>query len=312
MNAILQKKLPLCLLLFLATLFTCQPSLDAQNLPVLSGNFQSVPLREVFRQWEQQYPVSFSYDDALLTTVTVTAHIQEVPLDKALQQILRHTDLAFEIIDNQYILILQNPGRNETYTPPPPDHTLCGTIVDNESGEKLTGATAYVKNTPHGITTNEQGYFLLKGPFRPADTLMISYLGYNPLSLPVGSLLNRPCQDFRLGFSTQWIPELVVREFAMDMIGVGEQGTITFDKERIPTLPGWGEPDVMRMLQLLPGIGSSDESAAGLNVRGGTPDQNLLLWEGIPVYHTGHFLVSTMLSTPTSSTRSMSSGVISA
>ncbi|MEZ4953178.1 MAG: TonB-dependent receptor plug domain-containing protein [Saprospiraceae bacterium] len=83
--------------------------------------------------------------------------------------------------------------------------------------------------------------------------------------------------------------DILIKDFSVDMLTLGDNGSFHFQKEKIPTLPGWGEPDVLRMLQLLPGIGSAEESAARLNVRGGTPDQNLVLWEGIPIYHTGHF-----------------------
>ncbi|MEK7254291.1 MAG: TonB-dependent receptor, partial [Bacteroidota bacterium] len=62
-----------------------------------------------------------------------------------------------------------------------------------------------------------------------------------------------------------------------------------FKPDKIATLPGWGEPDVLRLLQFLPGVGSLDESASRLYVRGGTPDQNLIQLDGIPIYHTGHF-----------------------
>jgi len=54
-------------------------------------------------------------------------------------------------------------------------------------------------------------------------------------------------------------------------------------------LPGLTEPDVLQSIQLLPGVQSPTETAAGIYIRGGTPDQNLVLWDGIKIYHSGHF-----------------------
>ena len=57
----------------------------------------------------------------------------------------------------------------------------------------------------------------------------------------------------------------------------------------LEVLPGWGETDILRTVQLMPGVQSINESASDMSIRGGTSDQNLILWDGIPIYHTGHF-----------------------
>ena len=70
---------------------------------------------------------------------------------------------------------------------------------------------------------------------------------------------------------------------------IENDGSITVNPDELGILPGLTEPDVLQSLQLLPGISSPTESASDIHIRGGTPDQNLVLWDGIKMYHQGHF-----------------------
>lgn len=266
-----------------------------QPSPTLSANFRNTDLREVLSFFEKNYPLSFSFDDAAIKGVRVTAQFRNFELPDAMRRTLNGTGLGFEIIDNQYVLITKQDAKN---LPQPPNSqfsipnsqlALCGTVFDAETGEALPGAAAYVKGTPVGAITEADGKFKLQGSFTKDDSLTISFLGYKPQAYPVRILLVKPCQDFRLRIDVLNIPDVLIRDFATDMIKLADEGGFHFDKQKMPTLPGWGEPDVLRSLQLLPGISAADESGSRLNVRGGTPDQNLVLLDGIPIYHTGHF-----------------------
>ncbi len=261
--------------------------------PTLSANFRNTDLRSAIAFLEKNYAVSFSYDDEAIEVVQVTASFRNFELPDAMKRLLQGTGLDFEIVDNQYILIkkLDTPSQ-----PTPPisqfpnfSISLCGTILDAETNEPLPGATAFIKNTPVGTTTEADGKFKLEGDFSKDDSLIISYLGYKQQAHLVRPLLVKPCQDYRLQLDVLTIPDVLISDFATDMIKLADEGGFHFDKQKMPTLPGWGEPDVLRSLQLLPGISAADESGSRLNVRGGTPDQNLILLDGIPIYHTGHF-----------------------
>ncbi len=286
------------LLIFLAmpgNLFAQQPS------PTLSANFRNTDLRAALDFFEKKNGISFSLDDEAVKGIRVTAEFKNLPLRDAMQRTLQGTGLGFEVIDNQYVLIKKldktlppptdsNPSQSPiTNHQSPPSLSLCGTILDAETNEPLPGATAYIKNSPHGTTTDERGKFKLEGDFTKNDSLIISYLGYKQQAFVVRPLLVKPCQDYRLKLDIVNMPDIIISDFATDMVTLSDDGGVHFDRKKMPTLPGWGEPDVLRSLQLLPGIGSTDESGSRLNVRGGTPDQNLILLDGIPVYHTGHF-----------------------
>ncbi|AUP79408.1 TonB-dependent receptor plug domain-containing protein [Flavivirga eckloniae] len=89
--------------------------------------------------------------------------------------------------------------------------------------------------------------------------------------------------------TTQRLNEVVINEYFTSGISKKLNGSITLTPSSLGILPGLTEPDVLQSLQLLPGIQSPSETASGLYVRGGTPDQNLILWDGIKMYHSGHF-----------------------
>ncbi len=87
----------------------------------------------------------------------------------------------------------------------------------------------------------------------------------------------------------QNLDEVLISEYLTSGISKKGDGSITLLPGTLGILPGLTEPDVLQSLQLLPGIQSPNETASGLYVRGGTPDQNLILWDGIKMYHSGHF-----------------------
>ena len=89
--------------------------------------------------------------------------------------------------------------------------------------------------------------------------------------------------------STQRLSEVVVRNYLTTGINKKDDGSISIQPERLGVLPGLIEPDVLETLQLIPGVQSPNETASGLFIRGGTPDQNLVLWDGIKIYYSGHF-----------------------
>ncbi len=278
------RKLPALALLLAMPLF-----LPAQSLPKLNANFKKTALHEALRRLEADYPISFSFDDVLVENIEVSARFRNLPLDRAMSRIVKNTGLDFEIVDGKYVLIKKAESPVFEQPPPPPLLTVCGTILDGTTKETLIGATVYMASTGQGTYTDTLGRFSLSGHFTATDTLAISYMGYAATMLTAGDLLGPTYREIGLQASLTWMADVLIKDFSVDMLTLGDKNNFHFKKEKIPTLPGWGEPDVMRMLQLLPGIGSAEESAARLNIRGGTPDQNLVLWDGIPIYHTGHF-----------------------
>ncbi len=93
----------------------------------------------------------------------------------------------------------------------------------------------------------------------------------------------------RKSFKLQVLDEVVVTNYLTKGISKPNDGTITINPQDFGILPGLIEPDILQAIQALPGVQSTDESVSNLNIRGGTHDQNLILWDGIKMYQSGHF-----------------------
>jgi ferric enterobactin receptor len=168
--------------------------------------------------------------------------------------------------------------------------TLTGIIRDQSTSEALPFASIQIKGTTLGTTTNADGYFtLLKVP-SDTNTLIVQYVGYQktPVFLTPESSKKNLTIDIRP--QSQTLSEVKVTAYKDDVVFVkkAEVSTIKLTPIKMEKLPSIGERDVMRSLQLMPGVSASNESSSGLYVRGGTPDQNLVVYDGFTVYHVDH------------------------
>ena len=168
-------------------------------------------------------------------------------------------------------------------------HILSGKVVEAGSGEPLSYANIVIKSKRSGTTTNVDGFFTLYGI--PADTSIIqfSYVGYQIKEAPFNTLSGTNIK-IELEPTVTSLNEIVVQAQANNYINVQEGiSTVRLSTKQITTLPSIGEVDIFRSLQLLPGVSGTNENSAGLYVRGGTPDQNLVLLDGMTVYKVDHF-----------------------
>jgi len=161
--------------------------------------------------------------------------------------------------------------------------TISGTISSSEDGELLFGAIVYDTISKKGNTTNEYGYYSITLPAKDA-VLRISYSGLKTIYIPVASNQNQ------LNVSLEVAGNLAEVEIeGKRAIQNSEMGTVELNMDKVDKLPViLGERDVFKVLQLLPGIKSGGEASSGLYVRGGGPDQNLILLDGVPVYNASH------------------------
>lgn len=166
-------------------------------------------------------------------------------------------------------------------------HTISGYVKDSSNGESMIGANVYVKENLKGTTTNDYGFFSLtleEGTY----TLIASYLGFEKKEISV--VLNKDVRiNFQIVSGAILTKEVVITgERADKNVQSTEIGKVDLPMEKIKSLPVlFGEVDVLKTLQLLPGV-SATEGNTGLYIRGGGPDQNLILLDEAPVYNTGH------------------------
>lgn len=168
-------------------------------------------------------------------------------------------------------------------------HTISGYVKDAQTGEDLIGANVFLLDDPaRGTVTNVYGFYSLtlpEGRYR----IGVSYVGYEPLrdSLLLDGDLRR---NIDLEPSAILTEEVVVTAERRDAnVQSTSMGTAEISVEQIKTMPAiFGEVDILKTLQLLPGVQSAGEGNSGFYVRGGGPDQNLILLDEAVVYNTGH------------------------
>jgi hypothetical protein len=169
--------------------------------------------------------------------------------------------------------------------------TISGYVRDEKSGEELIGAAIGVKELPAvGVSTNSYGYYSLSIPAGRC-TIYINFVGYETLTFPI-DLTGNIRQNFNLSGKVKELNEVVVTsEKRNDNITRNQMGVEKLNIQEIKSLPAFfGERDVLKTLQLLPGIKSAGEGNSGFNVRGGTTDQNLILLDGATVYNASHLM----------------------
>ncbi len=169
-------------------------------------------------------------------------------------------------------------------------YTINGHIKDLSSGEELLGATILVKELSTGTTTNLYGFYSLTLP-KGDYTLVYSFVGYQPITQSV-ALYQDIKSNIELPPGSTLLTEFEVTGEAKDEnVQSVEMSTINMKMETIKKIPSlMGEVDVIKAIQMLPGVQTVGEGNSGFYVRGGGVDQNLILLDEAPVYNASHLL----------------------
>jgi hypothetical protein len=166
-------------------------------------------------------------------------------------------------------------------------HTVSGYILDSKSGEPLIGASVYDYKSSKGSTSNLYGFFSITLTGDSAQ-LRFSFVGFEN---KIEFLKLDKNHQLTIEMNSQnELDEVTVTGTETNKIEENSQmSTIDISMEKVKALPVFlGEQDVLKTIQLLPGVQSGSEGASGIYVRGGGPDQNLILLDGVPVYNASH------------------------
>lgn len=271
-----------CTLVLLLLLPMAMIKLSAQQL--VDERFQHTPLQEVFELFTNKYGLLLSYDPNILAEQTVNLQVREDNVLQAFYQVLDASSLDYLTLDKQRILI-----RPAAEVPKPLSYwSISGTVTDQETGIPLPYATVYCARYGWGASTDGEGRFQLSIPDTIQQTLQIEgrYLGYEST---IHRLKPGPGRriDFQLPSSLQEISMVIVTDEVSPLgINNDEQALIVRPDESLPELGA--SPDVMRNLQMLPGVSASNEQSSALQVRGGQSTDNLMLWDGMLLYNVDH------------------------
>lgn len=166
-------------------------------------------------------------------------------------------------------------------------YTISGYVQDKASGEKLIAATVYERRSGKGTSANEYGFFSLTLPAGEV-TMQVSYVGYTTHTVSFKLDGNRN-MNFTMEASLTIDEVVVTTHRPQDVVEDVQMSTIHIPIKEIKAIPMFmGEADVIKTIQLMPGVQSGTEGTSGIYVRGGGPDQNLFLLDGVPVYNANH------------------------
>ena len=255
--------------LSLVFIFLLSLTIKAQN---------KIELKSFLVEIEKQHDVKFTYSDDDLTGNVITTPQKNLSLSEVIDYLNSTTLFNFKVLNDRFITVSFLDKKI----------TICGKVIDSQTLEPLTLASIIINNGNIGANTDDNGdFFLKKTPINATAT--ISYIGYNSITLPVEELFETPCKEIRLNELSEELSEIIIPNFLTSGLQKNIDGSTTLNSKKFGILPGLIEPDILKTIKVLPGIESVNESIANINVRGGTNDQNLMLWDGIKMYHTGHF-----------------------
>lgn len=241
---------------------------------------KQVPVREVLEEITRQTGISFSYESSLIKDLPkVSIKVKKKPLSACLQLLFRELPITFTRTGK--FVILKKKAQKVI---------ISGFVRDRASSESLIGASVYDMESRRGTTSNADGFFSLPVETGRKVRLHISYVGYDPLQHSF-TLLKKDT-TLSIGLTTrQRLAEVVItgKHTASSLVQAPEMGHTRLNKETIRQTPVlFGEADIIKTLQTLPGVSAGTAGLAGMYVRGGNGDDNLYMIEGNPLYQVNH------------------------
>lgn len=273
------------LTLMLATAFLLD--VNAQTLPDevrVSYSAYNKPLDVVIKELSDRSGVNIVFSTRRINarrTVSLNPVTNE-PLKAILNVILSDYRLKYEIVGDQIVIMRDSRRR------PLRDPVISGYITDATTGEPLIGANIYLTDRSIGTVTNDYGFYsiqLKSSTYR----IQYSYVGYkvirNQYYISKDTIINIEIE-----------PQVVLNDVVitdsrtLDLEETSAADEVISQDELTSISTLGGEPDIIRVIGMLPGISSGPDGVGGINIRGGSADQNLILLDGVPVYNAGHAL----------------------
>jgi hypothetical protein len=288
---------------FLALAAFCDGTAQVKDSILVRENYFGTPLLKVLHDFETKYGMCLKYDSALVSTFRFDYLYTDTPADQAFDIIFRDTEGLSYYVDStgvRCIVLTENLPKNRTRIENKRyeghasrrNITVTGRIKDQTNGETLPFATVTVEGHNLGTVTNTDGYFTLYNVPSDTETLVFRYLGYETQYFHLSPEVTTQNLSVELLPSANMLDEIMIVREREDVLRVPglSIGVIQTTAAKIADLPALGEKDLFRTFQLMPGISAGNESSAGMYVRGGTPDQNLVLYDGFTVYHQEHLM----------------------
>ncbi|MBN8642302.1 MAG: carboxypeptidase-like regulatory domain-containing protein [Flavobacteriales bacterium] len=235
-------------------------------------------MKLVLENIEKKHNVSINYIEEEIAIFKIVPPEEKLSLDQKLNYISKKTKLEFKFVSDTYISVINDKNL---------DKPLCGYLLDASTQLPIESATVSIRKLNYSVISNEKGYF--EFDLKTANDIEISHLNYEKKSIASIDLYKENCPTIYLQPKEYQLDEVVTTVYLAKGISKKIDGSFEIKPKKFGLLPGLTEPDVFQTMLQLPGVMSVDETISNINVRGGTHDQNLFLWNGIRLFQTGHF-----------------------
>ncbi len=245
----------------------------------VSLDYSSIMLGELLKKITEQTGVSFQYSTNFIDLNKKTSiHLNDVGLKEVLDYLQKNANIKYTLFQQQILL-----SKNEDTK-----YTISGYISEKGSRELLIGAVVYAPQHKNGVVSNNYGFYSLTLPEQDSLLLHYSYMGHQTISKKIKLDKDIPL-NIDLDGSTDLEEVEVVAEKTNKLSETTQMSTIEIPVQQAKDIPALlGEKDILKVVQLMPGIQKGGEGSAGLYVRGGGPDQNLIILDDAPVYNAFH------------------------
>jgi len=256
----------------------------------VSLQLDDVSIQDAIDILKEEYGLEFLYNPSDLKNKSVRVDETNISIAGLLDKLFYSAELKYKITDNQVVIYSLKKWREENQTNIQTKHTISGYIRDVETTETLIGVNIIDKYSGAGTTSNEYGFFSITLPEGDVS-LVFSYIGYqkfeNDFELKADKTLS-----VNLSYENS-LDEIVITsvEGMEDIQYQTQMSQFVLPIEKLKAVPViLGEEDLMKSMQLLPGVKGGVEGTSGLYIRGGSQDQNLILLDGVPIYNAAHAL----------------------
>lgn len=261
-------------------------SVVGQSLPdAVKIDYASLnkPLSIVLKELSQKSGVSINFsEDRIPADKKISISVQDEKVGDILSVILKDIGYDYEIIGNQLVIIKDSSRGLEKSL------TISGYVRDKVSGENLIYANVYLYDKSKGTQTNDEGFYSLTLP-RGTQRVYVSYIGYKQ-AVREYYLAKDVEEDFLLAPDVQLNEVIILEEVEnREEETTASEDNLYLDQIQTASTLG-GESDIIRLINMMPGVSSGADGLGGMNIRGGSNDQNLVLLDGAPVYNSGHAL----------------------
>ena len=297
-----------CLIfVFISSITLAQTVLDQK----IDASAKGKSLQNLLESIEGKQPVRFYFLADWVKNITIEKDYQDQPLRLVLDDLFLGSDLNYVEFNNYTIVLVKDPKQaiqrnlllsdaqrerkkienlqfgDPKSVSPAQKITISGTVRGNKNGEFLLGASVYITNLSKGVTTNAEGKFQLQVS-SGEHIINFSYVNYEEKVINL-----KGYQDGEINIELEEIPtvleEVIVQDKASREAVSSSIGQIQISIKDIKRAPSFlGEVDLIKQIQVLPGVTTAGEAASGFNVRGGSVDQNLILYDGVPIFNSSH------------------------